>query len=74
MGFPPTQFNSSRISYNDIKEMKPRNDVNAYLATGPLLHPCRGGSIFEIIVGDDVGRSQALEVSFNIEKVLPKEA
>ena len=54
--------------------MKPRNDVNAYLATGPFLHPCRGGFVFEIIVGNDVCRPQALEVSLNVGKVLPKKA
>ena len=54
--------------------MKQRNDVNAHLATCPLLHPCRCGFVFEIIVGNDVRRPQALEISFDIGKVVPKEA
>ena len=71
--FPPTQFNSSRISYKGHRCMKSRSDVNAYLATSPTLHSFGDRLIFEIIICDNVGCSQALEVLFDIGKVFPTE-
>ena len=45
--------------------------MDTYLATGPLLHPLRDGLIFEVIVSNNVGRSQALQVLLNVGEVIP---
>ena len=54
--------------------MKPQNDVDPYLATGPLLHPFEERFIFEFIVSNNMSCPEILEVFFNIWEVLPAEA
>ena len=54
--------------------MKPRNDTDVYLAASPFLHSSGKSLVFEVVVSDDVGCSEILEILFNIGEVFPTEA
>jgi len=51
--------------------MEPRNDIDAYLATSPLLHSFWERLVFEVIVSNNVGCSEALEILLDIGEANP---